>query len=150
MYNTYTCKHIYTPDLPTKIFPSKIARLKLSWKSHMEMRITPLQVKTPLESNPPKCGLCGACAVNINIYIYMCIYIYIYIYICMCIYIYTHLLSIYKYICMYVCIYIYIYVSRILVERLAVGKAGRQAASRKVCLRASQMEPPYEMRSLIK
>ena len=39
------------PNLPTKITPSKIARLKLSSKSPMGLRIPPLIMKIMLESN---------------------------------------------------------------------------------------------------
>ena len=43
---------ILTPDLPTNIIPAKIAWLKSSWKSPMDMRTPPLQIKILLESNP--------------------------------------------------------------------------------------------------
>ena len=41
-------------NLPTKIIPTKIARLRLSWKSPMDMRIPPVIIKIMLESNPLK------------------------------------------------------------------------------------------------
>ena len=43
-----------TPNLPTGIIPIKIARLKLSGKSPMDMSIPPLRFKIMLESNPLK------------------------------------------------------------------------------------------------
>ena len=43
-----------TPNLPTNIVPANIARLKLSGKSPMDVRIPPLKTKIMLESNPPK------------------------------------------------------------------------------------------------
>ena len=42
------------PDLPTNIVPTNIARLKLSGKSPINMRIPPLEIKIMLESNPLK------------------------------------------------------------------------------------------------
>ena len=44
--------NIITPNLPTNIMPTKIARLKLSGKSPMDLRIPPIQIKVMLESNP--------------------------------------------------------------------------------------------------
>ena len=43
-----------TPNLPTNIAPTKIAWLKLSEKSPMDMSIPPLRIKIMLESNPLK------------------------------------------------------------------------------------------------
>ena len=42
------------PNLPTNIIPIKIARLKLSVKFPMDMRIPPLIIKIMLVSNPLK------------------------------------------------------------------------------------------------
>ena len=41
-----------TPNLPTKIIPTKICRLNNSGKSPLDMRIPPLEIKIMLESNP--------------------------------------------------------------------------------------------------
>ena len=43
-----------TPNPPTNIIPTNIARLKLSGKSPMDMRIPPLCIKIVPESNPLK------------------------------------------------------------------------------------------------
>ena len=43
-----------TPNLPTKIIPTTIARLKLSGKFPMGLEIPPLTIKILLESNPLK------------------------------------------------------------------------------------------------
>ena len=43
-----------TPNLPTKIIPAKICWLKKSGRSPMDLRIPPFQIKSTLESNPPK------------------------------------------------------------------------------------------------
>ena len=43
-----------TPNLPTKIIPTKIRRLKISGKFPMGLRIAPLGIKILLESNPLK------------------------------------------------------------------------------------------------
>ena len=43
-----------TPNLPTKIMPTKIAWLKLSGKFSMGLGIPPLKIKILLGSNPPK------------------------------------------------------------------------------------------------
>ena len=43
-----------TPNLPTKISPAKIRRLKLSGKSPVDMRMKPLKLKIMFESNPLK------------------------------------------------------------------------------------------------
>ena len=40
-----------TPNPPTNIVPTNIARLKLSGKSPLDMRIPPLKIKITLESN---------------------------------------------------------------------------------------------------
>ena len=59
-YNVTLCKPMSvfdkssTPNLPTNIIPTKIARLKLSGKSPTDMRIQPLIFKIMLESNPLK------------------------------------------------------------------------------------------------
>ena len=45
---------ILTPDLPTKISPTKIARLKLPGKIPAGLGIRPLESKIVLESNPLK------------------------------------------------------------------------------------------------
>ena len=42
------------PDIPAKNLPTKIARLKLSGKCPMGMRIPPLKLKIMLESSPLK------------------------------------------------------------------------------------------------
>ena len=44
----------HTPNLPTNIIPTKIARLKLPGKSPMGMRIPPLIIQIMFESNPLK------------------------------------------------------------------------------------------------
>ena len=43
-----------TPNLPTSIVPTNIARLELSGKSPMGLEIPPLRIDIVLESNPPK------------------------------------------------------------------------------------------------
>ena len=43
-----------TPNLPTKIIPTKMCRLRLCGKFPMGMRNPPLETKIPLESNPLK------------------------------------------------------------------------------------------------
>ena len=43
-----------TPNLPTNIIPTNIARLELSGKSTMGLGIPPLEIKSMLESNPLK------------------------------------------------------------------------------------------------
>ena len=43
-----------TPNLPTNIIPTKVARLKISGKSPMDMMIPPPGIKILLESNPLK------------------------------------------------------------------------------------------------
>ena len=43
-----------SPNLPTKIISTKIARLKTSRKSPMRLGIPPLKIKILLESNPLK------------------------------------------------------------------------------------------------
>ena len=43
-----------TPNLPTKIIPTKIRRLEVSGKFHMDVRTPPLRIKILLESNPQK------------------------------------------------------------------------------------------------
>ena len=43
-----------TPNLPTKIVPINIARLKLSGKSPMDLGIPPFLIKIMLESNSLK------------------------------------------------------------------------------------------------
>ena len=54
-----------TPNLPTSIIPTNIARLKLSGKSPMGLGISPLTFKIVLESNPLKSTmLVGRLAVN--------------------------------------------------------------------------------------
>ena len=69
-----------TANLPTSIVPTNIARLKLSGKSPMDMRIPPLTFKFTLESNPQKStmlvGRLGVCIHITNV----CMYIHIYIY----------------------------------------------------------------------
>ena len=54
-------RHAYacgaTPNLPTKIVPTNIARVKHSGKSPMDMRIPPLRIKNVLESNLPKSSM---------------------------------------------------------------------------------------------
>ena len=45
------CVILRTPNLPTKIIPTKIASLKLSGRFPMDMRIPPLRIKLLLESN---------------------------------------------------------------------------------------------------
>ena len=59
----YTC--IYgialsgcTPNLPAKIIPTKIARLKTSGQLPIGLRIPPLKSKIPPESHPPKSRIC--------------------------------------------------------------------------------------------
>ena len=42
------------PNLPAKIIPAKIRRLKLSGRFPMDMRIPPLKIKILLESEPLK------------------------------------------------------------------------------------------------
>ena len=44
----------HSPNLPTKIMPTKIAWLKYSGKFPMDIRIPPLKIKILLESNPLK------------------------------------------------------------------------------------------------
>ena len=48
---------VRTPNLPTNIVPTNIARVKLSGRLPMDMRIPPLQIKIMLESNPLKSKL---------------------------------------------------------------------------------------------
>ena len=45
-------RSLHMPNLPTKIIPAKICRLKISGRFPMDMRIQPLNIKTMLESNP--------------------------------------------------------------------------------------------------
>ena len=51
-----SCMHISpnTPNLPTNIVPTNIARLKLSGKLPRGLEIPPLRIKIVLESNPLK------------------------------------------------------------------------------------------------
>ena len=44
----------HTPNLPTKIIPTKICGLKMSGKFPLDMRIPALKLKILLESNPLK------------------------------------------------------------------------------------------------
>ena len=44
----------HTPNLPTKIIPTKSPRLKISRKFPIDMRIPPLKTKIMLESSPLK------------------------------------------------------------------------------------------------
>ena len=57
--------HGCTPNLPTNIVSTNIARLKLSGKFRMDTRIPPLQIKIMLEFNPVKSkmlvGRLGVC-----------------------------------------------------------------------------------------
>ena len=92
-----------TPNLPTKIAPTKICRLKTSGKFPMDMRSATLKIKILLESNPPKSRILARSLAaylpvaerpsaarrggDQNIYIY--IYYTLYIYICIYIYIYA-------------------------------------------------------------
>ena len=57
-YRNYYINH-YTPNLPTDITPTNIARLKLSGKSSMGLEIPPLSIKMMLESNPLKSTMLG-------------------------------------------------------------------------------------------
>ena len=41
-----------TPNLPTKIIPTKIRLLNISWRFPMDMRIPPLKIKILLENKP--------------------------------------------------------------------------------------------------
>ena len=53
------CSLSGTPNLSTKNLLAKIHRLKISGKSHMDMRIPPRNIKILLESNllnPESCG----------------------------------------------------------------------------------------------
>ena len=52
LYEEFT--RLATPDLPTNIVPTNIARLKLSGKSPMGLGISPLEFKIVLGSNPLK------------------------------------------------------------------------------------------------
>ena len=45
---------MYTPNPPTNIVPTNIARLKLSGNFPMGLGIPPLKIKIALESNPLK------------------------------------------------------------------------------------------------
>ena len=58
-----------TPNPPTNIVPTNIARLKLSGKSPMDMRTPPLKINMVLESNPRKStmlvGRLGVCSSRI-------------------------------------------------------------------------------------
>ena len=122
-----------TPNLPTKIIPSKIVWLRLSGEFLMGLGIPPLNIQIMLESNPLKfiilvlvrrlapliVGLgrfrrvtstsASILRTCIYIYIYIYIHIYIYIYIHMYIYIYIYI-HIYVYLSPSECIYIYIYI----------------------------------------
>ena len=99
------------PNLPTTIIPDKIRWLKASGKSPMDMRISPLEIKILLQSNPLKsrilvqrlavhslrlgasalhrprphfCKPVPRCVYMLSlslVYTYICIYVYIYIYI---------------------------------------------------------------------
>ena len=81
------------PNLPTKSLPTKIARLKLSGKFPMDLRVIPLKIKIVLESNPlksrilvrrlavPSFPLHPALSNDVHIYIYIYIYIHIHTYI---------------------------------------------------------------------
>ena len=54
-YSAGWCSMVqYTPNLPTKLLPTKIAWLKLSGNFPMDIRIPPLKTKIMLESNPLK------------------------------------------------------------------------------------------------
>ena len=55
-----------TPNLPTKIIPTKIAWLKLSRKFTIDMRIRALNTKIMLESNPVKSIMLWKWAVKEN------------------------------------------------------------------------------------
>ena len=46
-----------TPNLPTRIIPTKIPLLKITGEFPRDMRIPPLRIKILLESNPPKSGI---------------------------------------------------------------------------------------------
>ena len=48
-----------TPNPPTNITPTNIARLKVSGKFPMGLGIPPVIIKIMLESNPPKCTMLG-------------------------------------------------------------------------------------------
>ena len=45
---------LFTPNLPTNVVPTNIARLKLSGKSPMGLGIPPLKINIMLESKPLK------------------------------------------------------------------------------------------------
>ena len=47
-------KPTLAPSLPTKIIPTKIARLKISRKFPIDMIFFPLHIDIMLESNPPR------------------------------------------------------------------------------------------------
>ena len=98
------CPSLATPDLPTKIIPTTIRRLKLSRKLPLDRRIPPLKIKIPIESNPLNSRiLVRRLALCLQNYTFIYIYIYIYIHT----YIHT---NIHTYTCTYVYIYIYIYI----------------------------------------
>ena len=44
----------FTPNLPTKNIPTKIAWLRISGECSLDIRIAPFNIKILLESNPPK------------------------------------------------------------------------------------------------
>ena len=122
-----------TPNLPTNITPTNIARLKLSGKFPMGLGIPPLYIKIMLESSPPKSTmLVGRLGVTAQAHTdpaglqrrgrvraSTCIYIYIYMYIererdimyiCMCVYIYIYMYThIHAYIYIYTHMYMYMY-----------------------------------------
>ena len=66
-----------TPNLPTNITPTNIARLQLSGKFPMGLRIPPLQIKTTLESHPLKFHNVSRGIGRNASYVYIYIYIYI-------------------------------------------------------------------------
>ena len=49
-----------TPNLPTKIIPTKICRLELSGKISKDLGIPPLEAENVLESTPPKSRFAGS------------------------------------------------------------------------------------------
>ena len=73
-----------TPNPPTNIVPTNIARVKLSGKSPMGLGIPPLRIKIMLESNPLKStmliGRLGVVSESMVKSQYEAQYIYIYIY----------------------------------------------------------------------
>ena len=90
----------FTPNLSTKIIPTKIPRLKLklSGEFPMDLGIPPHKLKIMLESSPPKSRvLVRRLAIDarllprIYLYVYTCMYVCIYIYIYIYEYKYTHI-----------------------------------------------------------